>query len=107
MMLTVLAAIGQQCQFRHLFRNSRGRSEYLVAPTGWIEVALGFIGAAAAKAVLIALVILLTSFWFNGVHIAHPFWMLAFLVLTAGVFAAGVHHRSVGQEFPSSCRSCR
>ena len=43
--------------------------------------------AAATKAVMIALVILMTSFWFNGVHIAHPFWMVAFLVLTAVAFS--------------------
>lgn len=36
---------------------------------------------------MIALVILVTSFWFTGVHIAHPFWMLAFLFLTAIAFS--------------------
>ncbi len=48
---------------------------------------MGYVGAAAAKAILIALVILFTSFFFVGVHIAHPFWMIGFLVLTAVSFS--------------------
>ena len=63
------------------------RDRYLVAPTGWAEVTLGFVGAAASKAILIAVIILVTSFFFVGVHIVHPLWMLAFLALTATAFA--------------------
>ena len=88
MMLTVLQQSVSNASFGIYFPKFSGTIyEYLVAPTGWIEVSLGFVGAAAAKAVLIALIILLTSFWFVGVHIAHPFWMLAFLVLTAVAFS--------------------
>ena len=88
MMLTVLQQSVSNAAFGIYFPKFSGTIyEYLVAPTGWIEVTLGFVGAAAGKAVLIAIVILLTSFWFNGVHIAHPFWMLAFLVLTAFAFS--------------------
>ena len=88
MMLTVLQQSVSNASFGIYFPKFSGTIyEYLVAPTGWIEVTLGFVGAAASKAVLIALVILLTSFWFNGVHIAHPFWMVAFLVLTATAFS--------------------
>lgn len=88
MMLTVLQQSVANASFGIYFPKFSGTIyEYLVAPTGWIEVTLGFVGAAAGKAVLIALVILLTSFFFVGVHIAHPFWMLAFLVLTAMAFS--------------------
>ena len=88
MMLTVLQQSVSNASFGIYFPKFSGTIyEILVAPTGWVEVTLGFVGAAAAKAVLIALVILVTSFWFNGVHIAHPFWMLAFLVLTAVGFS--------------------
>ncbi|AWX92790.1 sugar ABC transporter permease [Paracoccus mutanolyticus] len=84
MMLTVLQQSVSNASFGIYFPKFSGTIyEYLVAPTGWIEVTLGFVGAAASKAVLIALVILVTSFWFNGIHIAHPVWMLAFLTLTA------------------------
>ena len=84
MMLTVLQQSVSNASFGIYFPKFSGTIyEYLVAPTGWVEVTLGFVGAAASKAVLIALVILVTSFWFNGIHIAHPVWMLAFLTLTA------------------------
>lgn len=88
MMLTVLQQSVSNASFGIYFPKFSGTIyEYLVAPTGWIEVALGFVGAAATKAVLIALIILLTSFFFVGVHIAHPVWMLVFLVLTAIAFS--------------------
>jgi ABC-2 type transport system permease protein len=88
MMLTVLQQSVANASFGIYFPKFSGTIyEILVAPTGWIEVTLGFVGAAAAKAVMIALVILATSFWFTGVHIAHPFWMLAFLLLTAVAFS--------------------
>ncbi|WP_312524826.1 ABC transporter permease [Paracoccus sp. (in: a-proteobacteria)] len=88
MMLTVLQQSVSNASFGIYFPKFSGTIyEYLVAPAGWIEVTAGFVGAAASKAVLIALIILLTSFWFNGVHIAHPVWMLVFLVLTAISFS--------------------
>ncbi|MDO5369384.1 ABC transporter permease [Paracoccus sp. (in: a-proteobacteria)] len=88
MMLTVLQQSVSNASFGIFFPKFSGTIyEYLVAPTGWVEVTLGFVGAAASKAILIALVILLTSFWFVGVHIVHPFWMVAFLVLTSTAFA--------------------
>lgn len=88
MMLTVLQQSVSNASFGIYFPKFSGTIyEYLVAPTGWIEVALGFVGAAAAKAVLIALIILGTSFFFVGVHIAHPVWMLMLLVLTAVAFS--------------------
>ena len=88
MMLTVLQQSVSNAAFGIYFPKFSGTIyEYLVAPAGWIEVTAGFVGAAASKAILIALIILLTSFFFVGAHIAHPFWMLAFLVLTAFAFS--------------------
>ncbi|AGT07636.1 ABC transporter permease [Paracoccus aminophilus] len=88
MMLTLLQQSVSNASFGIYFPKFSGTIyEYLVAPAGWIEVTAGFVGAAASKAMLIAVIILLTSFWFNGVHIAHPFWMLAFLILTAVSFS--------------------
>ena len=48
---------------------------------------IGYVGAAAFKALLIGSIILGTSFFFVDITIQHPFWMLAFLVLTAVSFA--------------------
>jgi ABC-2 type transport system permease protein len=61
--------------------------EYLSAPVSSLEMVLGFVGAAAAKSILIGLVILATSFLFVDVRIMHPFWMLLFLVLTGFTFS--------------------
>lgn len=88
MMLTVLQQAVSNASFGIFFPKFSGTIyEYLVSPVGWIEVTMGFVGAAAVKAILIALVILATSFLFVGVHILHPFWMIAFLVLTAVGFS--------------------
>ncbi|MFD1479794.1 ABC transporter permease [Paracoccus nototheniae] len=84
MMLTVLQQAVSNASFGIYFPKFSGTIyEYLVSPVGWIEVTMGFVGAAAAKAIMIALVILLTSFVFVGVHILHPFWMVAFLILSS------------------------
>ena len=88
MMLTVLQQAVSNASFGIFFPKFSGTVfEYLVSPVSWLEMTLGFVGAAAAKAILIALVILLTSFLFTGVHILHPFWMIAILVLTATAFS--------------------
>jgi ABC-2 type transport system permease protein len=61
--------------------------EYLSAPISAFEMVLGFVGAAAAKSILIGVVILATSAFFIPLQIAHPFWMIAFLILTAITFS--------------------
>ena len=48
---------------------------------------LGYVGAAATKSALLGLIILATSALFVPVHIAHPLWMMTFLVLTALTFS--------------------
>jgi ABC-2 type transport system permease protein len=61
--------------------------ELLSAPISPLEVVLGYVGAAASKSIIIGLIILATSALFVPIHILHPFWMLAFLVLTAASFS--------------------
>jgi len=61
--------------------------EILSAPVSGLEIALGYVGAAASKSIILGLIILATSFLFVPLHIAHPFWMLTFLVLTAATFS--------------------
>jgi ABC-2 type transport system permease protein len=50
-------------------------------------VVIGYVGAAATKSVILGLLILLTARFFVAYEIQHPFWMLAFLVLTAVTFS--------------------
>ncbi|HXW41430.1 MAG TPA: ABC transporter permease [Xanthobacteraceae bacterium] len=61
--------------------------EILSAPVSYIEIVVGYVGAAATKSVILGLIILATSALFVPVTIAHPLWMLAFLVLTAVSFS--------------------
>ena len=61
--------------------------ELLSAPVSWGEVVLGYVGAAATKSVVLGLLILATARIFVPYEIAHPFWMMAFLVLTAVTFS--------------------
>jgi len=61
--------------------------EILSAPASAFEIVIGYVGAAATKSIALGLIILATSALFVPLHIAHPFWMLAFLVLTAVSFS--------------------
>ena len=61
--------------------------EVLSAPVSFVEVVLGYVGAAASKSVLLGLLILLTANLFVDYSIQHPVWMLTFLVLTAITFS--------------------
>jgi ABC-2 type transport system permease protein len=61
--------------------------EFLAAPISATEMVLGFVGAAAAKSLLIGIVILATSAFFVPLSIAHPVWMVVFMLLTAFTFS--------------------
>ena len=61
--------------------------ELLSAPISFIEIVIGYVGAAATKALAIGLIILATSALFVDVRILHPVPMLAFLVLTCVSFS--------------------
>ena len=61
--------------------------EILSAPVSTFEIVLGYVGAAASKALLLGFIILLTASLFIELQIAHPLIMLAFLILTAISFS--------------------
>jgi ABC-2 type transport system permease protein len=61
--------------------------ELLSAPVSYFEIVLGYVGAAATKSIILGLIILATAGFFVPLRIAHPLWMLAFLVLTAVTFS--------------------
>ena len=61
--------------------------ELLSAPVSALEVVVGYVGAAATKSVMLGALILATARLFVPYEIAHPAWMLAFLVLTAVSFS--------------------
>jgi ABC-2 type transport system permease protein len=61
--------------------------ELLSAPVNYIEVVIGYVGAAATKSVALGILILVTARLFVPYEIAHPVWMVAFLILTAVTFS--------------------
>jgi ABC-2 type transport system permease protein len=61
--------------------------EVLSAPISYVEILLGYVGAAATKSSVLGVLILVTARFFVDYEIAHPFWMVGFLVLTAVTFS--------------------
>jgi len=61
--------------------------ELLSAPVSPLEIVIGYVGAAATKSILLGVLILVTARLFVPYHIAHPLWMLCFLLLTAVSFS--------------------
>ena len=61
--------------------------ELLSAPVSYFEIVLSYVGAAATKSVVLGLIILATAGLFVPLHIAHPLWMMVFLMLTAVTFS--------------------
>jgi len=61
--------------------------ELMSAPLSFIEIVIGYVGSAATKAIMISLIILATSAFFVDLDIAHPVWMIGFLLLTGVSFS--------------------
>ena len=61
--------------------------EVLSAPISYLEIVIGYVGAAATKSILLGLIILITARFFVDFEILHPAWMVAFLVLTSLTFS--------------------
>jgi len=61
--------------------------ELLSAPVSYVEIVVSYVGAAATKSIILGLIILATAGFFVPLHVAHPIWMLLFLVLTAVTFS--------------------
>ena len=79
-------AVCHKCLIRGYFPNLSARFT-VSAPVSYFEIVVGYVGAAASKSFVIGLIILATSFLFVPVQIAHPFWMLGFLLLTCLSFS--------------------
>ena len=60
--------------------------EILSAPMSAFETVLGYVGAAASKAIIVALVIFVTAHLFVDIQVKHPLLMLLYLLLVAGTF---------------------
>lgn len=61
--------------------------ELLSAPVSFVEIVLGYVGAAATKSIILGVIILATANLFVDFQIAHPVWMVMFMILTAVTFS--------------------
>jgi ABC-2 type transport system permease protein len=87
-MMMLLTQSGANASFGIYFPRFVGTIyELLSAPVSPFEIVLGYVGAAATKSIILGLLILATAGLFVPLRIAHPGWMLAFLVLTAVTFS--------------------
>ena len=87
-MLTVLMQSVTNASFGIYFSKFIGTIyEPLSAPISYLEMLIGYVGAAATKSMVIGLIILATSFLFVPLQIAHPVWMIGFLGLTCISFS--------------------
>lgn len=88
MMLAILTQSLSNASFGIFFPRFTGQIyEVLSAPISTTEIVIGYVGAAATKSLLIGFVILFTASFFVEMHIAHPLWMLLFLILTCISFS--------------------
>ncbi len=87
-MLSVLTQSIANASFGIYFPRFAGTIyEILSAPASPLEIVCGYVGAAASKSILIGLIILITARLFVSYDVAHPLWMLSFLILTSITFS--------------------
>ncbi|AHV94199.1 ABC-2 type transporter family protein [Bordetella holmesii 30539] len=81
--------------------------EILSAPISYVEIVMGYVGAAASKSVLLGLIMLATARLFVAYEVEHPVWMVVFLVFTAVTFSLFVSSSGCGRMALRNCRSSR
>ena len=87
-MLTLLTESISNASFGIYFPKFTGTIyEVLSAPISYLEIVIGYVGAAATKSIILGLIILATARVFIAFEIAHPLWMITFLILTAVTFS--------------------
>ncbi len=88
MMLALLTHSIANASFGIFFPKFTGTIyEVMSAPISFIEILIGYVGAAATKSFIIGLIILGTAGFFVPLEIAHPVWMMSFLILTCITFS--------------------
>jgi len=88
MMLALLSESISNASFGIFFPKYSGTIyELLSAPVSYVEIVLGYVGAAASKSIVLGLLIMITARFFVDYEIIHPFWMITFLLLTAVTFS--------------------
>ncbi len=87
-MLTVLGQSVSNASFGIYFPRFTGTIyEILSAPLSFVEIVIGYVGAATTKSIMIGVIVLVTAWFFVPLRIAHPFWMIFFLIMTSVTFS--------------------
>jgi ABC-2 type transport system permease protein len=87
-MLMILTQSTMNASFGIYFPKFTGTIyELLSAPVSFVEIVIGYVGAAATKSVILGVIILATAWLFVPLRIEHPVFMVLFLVLTAVTFS--------------------
>lgn len=87
-MLTVLMQSVANASFGIYFPKFLGTIyEHLSAPVSFLEITIGYVGAAATKSFIIGMIILATSFLFVQLNISHPIWMISLLIINCITFS--------------------
>ncbi len=87
-MLTLLTQSTSNASFGIYFPKFMGTIyEILSAPVSYVEIVIGYVGAAASKSIILGVIILVTATFFVDVRIEHPVTMVLFLVLTSVTFS--------------------
>ena len=87
-MLAILTESMSNSSFAIYFPKFTGTIfELMSAPISWVEILIGYVGAAATKSVIIGAIIFATANFFVDINVAHPVIMVMFLVLTSVSFS--------------------
>lgn len=87
-MLTVLGQSVSNASFGIYFPRFTGTIyEILSAPLSFVEIVIGYVGAATTKSIMIGIIVLVTAWFFVPLRVAHPFWMAFFLIMTSVTFS--------------------
>lgn len=87
-MLSVLTLSISNASFGIYFPRFTGTIyEVLSAPVSYVEILIGYVGAAASKSIIVGAIILITSNFFVPLEVRHPLWMFGFLILTSVTFS--------------------
>ncbi len=87
-MLSLLTQSIANASFGIFFPKFTGQIyEVMSAPISFFEIIVGYVGAAASKSLILGTIILITANLFVDLEVAHPVWMVAFLILTCISFS--------------------
>ena len=87
-MLSLLTQSTANASFGIFFPKFTGQIyEVMSAPVSFFEIIVGYVGAAASKSLILGTIILITANFFVNLEIAHPVWMVSFLILTCVSFS--------------------